>query len=70
MIYRLHTLQHWQTEREIQPGVWVPARPLDGPFLWRLTAAWEVLRGRADAFTWPEQEPPEGQGRDQGEEGR
>jgi len=35
-------------------GKWVPARPLDGPFVWRLKDAWEVLMGRADAFTWPE----------------
>lgn len=35
-------------------GKWVPARPLPGPFPWRLRDAWEVLRGRADAFTWPE----------------
>lgn len=34
-------------------GTWVPARPYDGPWIWRLCAAWEVLRGRADAFRWP-----------------
>jgi hypothetical protein len=33
---------------------WVPARPITGTFRWeKLRAAWEVLRGRADAFTWP-----------------
>ena len=47
------------TQVEID-GRWVPCRPncLEGapadPFLWRLRDAWEVLRGRADAFTWPE----------------
>ena len=35
-------------------GRWVPSRPICGPFVWRLRDAWEVLRGRADAFTWPE----------------
>lgn len=33
---------------------WVPCRPLSGPFTWRVRAAWAVLTGRADAFTWPE----------------
>ena len=31
---------------------WVLSRPLSGPFLWRVKAAWEVLRGRADAIKW------------------
>lgn len=35
-------------------GKWVPARPLPGPSIWRWSAAWEVFRGRADAFIWPE----------------
>ena len=37
---------------------WVPARPLPmaGSYglLLRIRAAWAVLRGNADAFTWPE----------------
>ncbi len=33
---------------------WVPARPLLGPWITQLRDAWEVLRGRADAFKWPE----------------
>ncbi len=28
---------------------WVIARPLGGPFLWRLWDAWQVIRGKADA---------------------
>ena len=40
---------------EVEPGKWVPARPLVGPFSWRLRDAWEVLRGRADAVKWPDQ---------------
>lgn len=41
--------------RETGDGRWVPARPERGPWLWRLQAAWSVLRGRADAFTWPDE---------------
>jgi|GEM_PF-5933509 len=40
-------------QKEID-GQWVPCRPLPcEPFLWRLKDAWEVLRRRADAVTWP-----------------
>lgn len=40
-------------------GRWVPCRPLPYPYvLGRITRrardAWAVLRGKADAFTWPE----------------
>ena len=39
-------------------GKWVPARPLPGYGLYglrlRLRAAWAVLCGKAEAFTWPE----------------
>lgn len=39
-------------------GKWVTARPLPeyGLYgLWlRMQAAWAVLRGKAEAFTWPE----------------
>lgn len=34
-------------------GQWVPARPVSGPWVWRVFAAWWVLMGRADAFYWP-----------------
>ena len=40
----------------IEIDEWVPARPLSGPFVARLKDAWKVLKGRADAFTWPEDE--------------
>ena len=47
-----------QTEATEINGRWVPARPLawGGLYgLWlNLKDAWEVIRGRADAFTWPE----------------
>ena len=55
MIWKLRELidhaNSTQTERNEK---WVPARPIDGPFIWRLKAAWAVLKGKADAFTWPE----------------
>ena len=46
------------THAEIN-GKWVPARPLYGtksytPFIDRIKRAWAVFMGRADAFTWPE----------------
>ena len=45
------------TQAEIN-GKWVPARPLPGYGLYglrlRLRAAWAVLCGKAEAFTWPE----------------
>ena len=49
--YLVKEAAHSQSEIN---GRWVPSRPYPGPFLWRLRDAWEVLRGRADAFTWPE----------------
>ena len=37
-------------------GRWVLARPISGTFRFeKLKAAWEVLRGRADAIRWTSQ---------------
>lgn len=36
-------------------GKWVPSRPVKGSFLDRLRDAIAVLKGKADAFKWPEQ---------------
>lgn len=46
-----------QTQAEIN-GKWVPARPLNYMrkycSIWkRLRYAWEVVKGRAETFTWP-----------------
>jgi len=57
MIYTLRELLQWDVSREVVPGVWVAARPVGPPLNWRLRAAWAVLRGRADAFTWPDERP-------------
>jgi hypothetical protein len=55
MIWTLeHLVKDAQQSQSQINGRWVPARPYPAPFVWRLKAAWEVLRGRADAFTWPE----------------
>lgn len=56
MIYTLQYLRSDRVENNLAQidGKWVPARPLSGTFRWeKLRAAWEVLRGRADAFKWP-----------------
>ena len=56
---RLRDLLGWgHTMTEIRPGVWVAARPLAGPFSWRVRDAWAVLTGRADALSWPEANDP------------
>lgn len=55
MKYTVDQIRRWNTGVEIEPNRWVPARPLDGPFIWRVKAAWEVLMSRADALTWEKQ---------------
>lgn len=38
-------------------GRWVPARPLGVYSIrHRLNIAWKVFTGKADAFTWPEEQ--------------
>lgn len=56
MIYTLQYLRSHDVENNLANigGKWYPARPVSGAFRWeKLKAAWAVLRGRADAFTWP-----------------
>lgn len=54
MIWKLEELARWTTENSAYiSGAWVPTRPVTGPFLSRARAAWAVLMGHADAFTWP-----------------
>ena len=58
MAYSLRELYETtiQAEREIRPGVWVPARPVTRQHLLvnRMRNAWLVLIGKADAVVWPE----------------
>lgn len=53
-MWTLRELVRWDVFKQVTPGEWVPARPERGPWTWRLRDAWAVLTGRADAFTWPE----------------
>ncbi len=55
MVYSLKWLvEHSHESMCERSGRWTPARPLAGPFIERVKAAWMVLLGKADAFTWPE----------------
>lgn len=55
MIWRLdHLINHCRMCSAQINGRWVPARPMAGPLVCRIRAAWAVLTGRADAFTWSE----------------
>ena len=51
-------IEHASSTQAQINGKWVPARPLPGYGryrLWlRVRAAWAVLCGKAEAFTWPE----------------
>lgn len=42
--------------KEVKGHGWLPARPVSPSFLYRLSDAWAVLIGRAEAVRWPEQE--------------
>lgn len=54
MLWKLSELiRHCSTCSACIDGRYVPARPFSGPMIRRWRAAWAVLRGRADAFTWP-----------------
>lgn len=58
-VIRLRDLLETGALREVRGrGVWVEDRPVPGPFVSRLRDAWEVLRGRADALTWPKDDEP------------
>ena len=55
MIYRADDLaKNWPQVGPID-GQWVLARPLSGPFWWRVVAAWRVLTGELDALRWTKQ---------------
>jgi len=51
-------IEHASSTQAQINGKWVPARPLPGYGLYglrlRVRAAWAVLCGKAEAFTWPE----------------
>lgn len=54
MVWTLKNLvEHAEQMQVYMDGYWVPARPLAGPLICRIRAAWRVLKGEADAFIWP-----------------
>ncbi len=55
MIYNADSLTRNWPETNTANNRWVLARPLSGPFIWRLKAAWGVLTGKYDALQWTEQ---------------
>lgn len=55
-IYNMKELVEWDSLVEIN-NKWVPSRPINYKhigFLRKLKISWEVFRGKADAFYWPE----------------
>lgn len=61
MIWNLIDLMQWASTAQTEiGGKWVPVRPIAGGWslrrrvLDRLAAAWAVITGRAEAFSWPE----------------
>ncbi len=54
-VYGPTDIQTWDCDKELEPGLWVPARPC-GPYLlslWqRLKVAWRVFTGQLDALDW------------------
>lgn len=43
-----------QSTTKLVRGQWVPSRPIEDDLRGRISSAWMVLRGRADAVVWPE----------------
>ncbi len=58
-MYTLRELHEWKSYASSDGKKWVPAAPLDGPYIERIRDAWHVLMGKADAFTWPKIEKNE-----------
>ena len=53
-IFMADAIKNWDCDKELQNGVWVPARPIGGGFswTWRWKLAWGVLTGKYDALNW------------------
>ena len=57
LMYTMERLCKWVGPSAQINGRWVPCRGENYKYesIWlRLRDAWDVFRGRADAFTWPE----------------
>lgn len=55
MIYNADSLLKNWPGAGLKDGRYVLARPVSGPFIWRVKAAWLVLTGKCDALKWTEQ---------------
>lgn len=52
MTFVAHELRG-DTERSCRVHGWELAKPLPAPLLWRLRAAWLVVKGEAEIVVWP-----------------
>ena len=53
-LYTSNDIKHWDTEKELDTGQWVPTRPyhLNPGLSERLRLAWGVFTGKYDALLW------------------
>jgi hypothetical protein len=53
-MFKAEAIKHWDCDKKLPNGAWVPARPEGGGFswTWRWKLALDVLTGRADALFW------------------
>ena len=54
-VYTARELKDWNTDDEVFPGLWTPARPISKPglnLIRRVLIAWNVLIGKFDAVAW------------------
>ena len=58
MVWKLRDLVNSCNSNQAEiSGKWVPARPINYRYegiVERIKASWVVLKGKAEAFTWPE----------------
>lgn len=53
-LFSVKEIQNYEVSTDLgnPQGPYVPARPHDGPLIWRIKAAWGVLIGKYDALDW------------------
>lgn len=53
-VFTVKEIQEYEVSTDLgkKNGPYVPCRPLDGPRVWRIKAAWGVLTGKYDALDW------------------
>ena len=55
VIYSADQIKNWDVQTESKNGLWTQARPISYPGInlkRRISAAWMVFTGRADALIW------------------